>query len=91
MGDDPSTAPRALRATTCTHCAGPLTGMDVSKPDRGTEPASLSAPADGPARTSHVATSVAPFQLANAVTLPPGPDTAAAAGKSAGRPVHAWR
>jgi hypothetical protein len=53
------------------------------------EPTSASAPAVLEASTVHVATSVAPFQLAYTTELPAGFTRAAAAGLSVGCPVQA--
>src|SRR6185437_12316699 len=69
---------------------GPLvfTVIAVSKPARRCEPTLASAPAVVPARTVHVSSSVAPFQLAYTTKPPAGFTRAATAGLSAGWPAQ---
>ena len=65
-----------------------FTVIAVSKPARRREPALASAPAVVPARTVHVSSSVAPFQLAYTTEPPAGFTRAATAGLSTGWPVQ---
>src|SRR5215217_6718442 len=61
---EPSARPRWSVARRPKYGSPVDTLMTVSKPFRGANPTDFSSPGAGPASTSQVATSVAPFQLA---------------------------
>ena len=61
---EPSTRPRWSLARTPKYGSPVDTLMTVSRPYRGANPTDFSSSGAGPASTSQVATSVAPFQLA---------------------------
>lgn len=87
----PSTLPSASSACTAATGARAGTGIAVSKPVRGASASGRSVVARSPASTRQLATSVAPFQLANTVIPPSDPRRATPVGGSAGRPVHSKR
>jgi hypothetical protein len=64
VADWASTWPLASSAAAAKYGPFVFTVIAVSKPARRCEPALASAPAVVPARTVHVSSSVAPFQLA---------------------------
>ena len=83
----PSTAPAGSSARTWTKGPAATAEIAVSKPARGWPLTRASASARGPAHSSQVATSVAPFQLTRAATRPPR-RVATSAGARAGRALQ---
>src|SRR5947209_14069110 len=83
------------RSIACTPMNGPGapagSAIAVSKPLRGACATTLNAFGAGPASTRQLATSVAPFQLANAVAPPLAAATTVNAGGCAGVALHAKR
>ena len=60
----PSTRPERCFASTATYGSEVFTSMAVSNPSRGTDPTDSRRPGCGPASTSQLSISVAPFQEA---------------------------
>src|SRR5215212_2065732 len=87
----PSTPPECSLARTAKYEWWLCANIAVSKPFRGVDPKGSIRFGLGPEVTSHVATEVAPFQLAYRATLSSDLRSAATAGASVGRPLQGKR
>ena len=90
-GEVPRTTPVKLWARAATKAGRLGIARAVSKPSRGAEARGVRVAGVPPPSSSQLATSVAPFQLTKAVSVPGSLRSRAMAGSSDGRPTHGKR